>query len=170
MSVAGKIAEAKAFTISRVLDAPRDLVWQARSQREHFEKWWGPMGCKLEVRTFDFKPGGIIHYALKMPDGQTWWGRFVHREIVEPERMVFVSSFSDEKGGVARAPFNPNWPLEILNTMTFTEAGGKTTLAIHAVPLDAIEDEQAAFEGMFDSMRQGFGGTLNQLESYLKGL
>ncbi|MCR6733082.1 MAG: SRPBCC domain-containing protein [Afipia sp.] len=161
---------AKEFTITRVFDASRDLIWRAWSEPERLAQWWGPKGCKIEIGKLEFCPGGIFHYSMRMPDGQTvWWGRFVYREIEKPRRIVFVNSFSDEKGGLARAPFSPAWPLEVLNDLTLTEQDGKTTLALRSGPINPNAEERVMFEGMFDSMRQGFGGTFDQLDDYLKG-
>lgn len=158
---------AKAFTISRMFDAPRASVWAAWTQREAMAQWWGPRGCPLEAAVLDLRPSGMFHYAMGMRDSSRMWGRFVYREIAEPERLVFVNSFSDEQGGVTRAPFSPSWPLEILNVLTLTEQGGKTMLMLQGRPVDPTADESATFEGMFASMQQGFGGTLDQLETYL---
>ncbi|MBN8980900.1 MAG: SRPBCC domain-containing protein [Rhizobiales bacterium] len=157
----------KEFTISRTVNAPRDLVWKAWSERDAFGQWWGPKGCKLDVTKFEFRPGGMFHYGMKLPDGNVWWGRFVYREIVKPERIVFVNSFSDANGGVTRAPFSATWPLEILNNLTLTESGGKTTLDLSGGPVNPSDEERAMFESMFGSMTQGFGGTLDQLEEFL---
>src|SRR5262249_19009776 len=95
------------------------------------------------------------------------WGKFVYREIVAPERIVFINSFSDEEGNTIRAPFSPTWPLEILNTLTLSEHKGKTTLTIRAVPFNAAKEESETFEAGLDSMRQGFNGSLDQLADYL---
>ena len=59
------------------------------------------------------------------------------------------------------------WPLEMLNTLTFEENNGKTTLTLRGAAINATEAERQTFEGGFDSMRQGFGGTMDQLETYL---
>ena len=64
--------------------------------------------CRL-----DFRPGGIFHYGMRSPDGRDMWGKFVYREIVAPERIVFVNSFSDESGATVRAPFAADWPLGV---------------------------------------------------------
>jgi uncharacterized protein YndB with AHSA1/START domain len=104
---------------------------------------------------------------MRAPTGQEMWGKFVYREIKAPERVVFTNSFSDEKGGTTRAPFNPNWPLEVLNTVTFTETGGKTVIAMIGSPFNANAAEREAFESMRPSMNQGFKGTLDQLEEHL---
>jgi hypothetical protein len=58
-------------------------------------------------------------------------------------------------------------PLEILNTVTLAEHDGKTVLHLTSVPIDESAEERAGFEGLMDSMREGFGGTWDQLEAYL---
>ena len=96
------------------------------------------------------------------------WGRWVYREIVPPERLSFVSAFSDENGGVTRAPFfDGKWPLETLTTLTFTEHDGKTTLTMLGRPLNATEIERDTFRGNHASMHGGWGATLDQLTAYL---
>ncbi len=157
----------KSFVISRTFEAPRELVWKAWTDREALAQWWGPKGCAIEVARLDVRPGGIFHYGIGMPDGSKIWGRFVYHEIEKPSRLVFVDSFSDEKGGITRAFFSENFPLEILNVVTFTESGGKTTLRLEGNPINPTDEELAAFEGMHKSMEQGFGGTFDQLNDYL---
>jgi uncharacterized protein YndB with AHSA1/START domain len=160
--------DTKEFTISRVFDAPRSLVFKAQTEAEHLAKWWGPKGYEMLVAKLDLRPGGLFHYRMRSPEGHEMWGRFVYREIVAPERVVFVNSFSDEKGGIIRAPFAPDWPLEVLNVMTLTEDGGKTTLTLRGGPINASAAEINRFNSFHDSMQQGFGGTLDQLEAHLK--
>ena len=156
------------FAISRMLNVPRESVWKAWTEAARLEKWWGPKGSTVRVVALDVRPGGIFHYAMQFKPGHDIWGRFIYREIVAPERMVYVSAFSDAAGGVTRAPFfDGKWPLEILNTLTLTAQGGKTLLALRAHPLNARDDELKTFTGAFDSMRQGFGGSFEQLDSHL---
>jgi uncharacterized protein YndB with AHSA1/START domain len=165
-----KPASTPEFVISRTLDAPRDLVWKAYTEAERLAQWWGPKGSTIRVIKLDVRPGGIFHYSMAYSAGKEMFGRFIYREITAPVRLVFVSSFSDEKGGITRAPFpqiGQTWPLEVLNETTFSEEGDKTTVSLRAVPINAIEEELATFAGMFDSMRQGFGGTFDQLDAYL---
>lgn len=163
---ANAVVKDREFTITRSFNAPRDLVWKAWSEPQRLAQWWGPKGCKLEVRTLEFKPGGIFHYGMHMGQGM-WWGRFVYREIEKPERIVFVSSFSDEVGGITRAPFSATWPLEVLNNLTLTEENGKTSVSLRGGPINPTAEERAFYEGMFESMQQGFGGTFDQLDAYL---
>ncbi|MDB5816273.1 MAG: polyketide cyclase [Rhodocyclales bacterium] len=155
------------FEISRVLDAPRERVWQAFATAEALAQWWGPVGFAIEVKKLEFRAGGIFHYCMKSPTGDMW-GRFIYREVTAPARIVFINSFSDPQGEITRAPFpGLMWPLEVLNTLTLVEEGGKTTLSLRGGPINATVEELAVFRASFDSMRQGFGGTWDQLEVYL---
>ena len=115
----------------------------------------------------DLRPGGRYHYAMRTPDGQTMWGKFVYREITPKSRIVFVNSFSDEAGGTTRHPMAPTWPLEMLSIFTFEEQDGKTKFTVHWSPLDASEEERATFAAGHASMNQGWSGTLDQLAAYL---
>ncbi len=160
----------KDFIISRVFDAPRDLVWKCFTEPERMKQWWGPKGFTVVAAKMDLRPGGIYHYGMRTPDGHTMWGKFVYREIAAPERLVFVNTFSDETGGITRHPMSPTWPLEMLSTFTFEELpGGKTKFTIRWSALNAADEEQKTFDSSHDSMRQGWGGTLDQLGAYLAG-
>ena len=156
------------FKISRTFDAPLSLVWDMYAQEKHLRHWWGPKGFEWVKGSLDFRPGGIFHYGMKSPTGDVMWGKFVYREIVPMKKLVFTTSFSDENAGTTRAPFAANFPLEVLNTIEFSESAGKTTLAMTGTPFNAGDADKAFFESMFPSMQQGFKGTLDQLEEYLR--
>lgn len=155
------------LVITRVFDAPRDLMFKVWSNAEHLKNWWGPVGFKLGVAEFDFRPGGVFHYNMQSPDGNEMWGKFVYHEIESPEKIVFVNSFSDPEGNIVRAPFSAAFPLEIRNLLTFTETEGRTTITLRGGPINVSEEELNFFKGMFESMKQGFGGTFDQLAEYL---
>ncbi|MGH6870461.1 MAG: SRPBCC domain-containing protein [Rhizomicrobium sp.] len=156
--------------ITRVFDAPRDMLWMVHSQAGHLAKWWGPKGFEWLKGTLDFRPGGLFHYGMRAPSGDEMWGKFVYREIAAPEKIVFVNSFSDKDANTVRAPFAADWPLEVMNTLTFSESGGKTTLTLRGGPHNATPAEIARFIAMMPSMNQGFGGTYDQLAAYLATL
>src|SRR5262249_59813253 len=157
------------FVISRVLDAPRELVWKCFTDPERMKHWWGPKGFSVIASKMDLRVGDTYHYGMKTPNGDAMWGKFVYREIVANERLVFINSFSDENGGVTRHPGHPKWPLQLLSTFTFEDApGGKTKFAVRWRTFNATEDEQNTFDTMHDSMTQGWTGTMGQLEAYLK--
>lgn len=166
-AAAAASATSKEFVIERVFDAPRDLVWKAWTEKDRLMQWWGPKGFKMLVGTLDLKPGGSFHYGMQAPDGGEMWGKWVFREIVKPERLSFVNSFSDKDGGLTRHPMAPTWPIEMLGTMTLVDQGSKTLLVNRMVALNPTDEERATFEGGFDNMKQGFGGTWDQLAAYL---
>ena len=156
------------FVMSRVFDAPRDLIWKCFTEPERLKQWWGPKGFKVLASKMDLRPGGSYHYGMQTPNGQAMWGKFVYREVVPQERMVFINSFSDEEGGITRHPGNENWPLEMLSILTFEEMpGGKTKFTVTWAPYNATEEERKTFDSNRQSMLQGWGGTMEQLEVYL---
>ena len=157
----------RAFVITRTFDAPRTLVFQAFTESERLAQWWGPKGFAMLVSRLDLRPGGVFHYQMRSPDGHAMWGKFVYREIVAPERIVFVNSFADEAGNLVRHPASPTWPLEVLSILTLTEQAGKTTLTLTGYPINATEAERKTFEDGRSSMQQGFSGTWDQLDAYL---
>jgi uncharacterized protein YndB with AHSA1/START domain len=166
-AVAQGAQEGQTLEITRTFNAPRERVFQAFAEAERLARWWGPKGCSVHVARLDFRPGGDFHYRMDWPEGPSMWGRFVYREIVAPERLVWVNTFSDPDGNLVRAPFDVVLPLEILNTVTLTERDGRTVLHLRSVALNATAEEQAGFEGLFDSLREGWGGTWDQLDAYL---
>src|SRR5262245_40983622 len=120
--------EKNEFVISRTFDVPRRQLWQAFTDPQQMKSWWGPKGFGVAAQKMDLRAGGSYLYALRSPEGQTIWGKFVYREVTAPERMVYVNSFSDEKGGITRHPLSPAWPLEMLSTVTFSEQNGQSTV------------------------------------------
>ena len=115
----------------------------------------------------DFRVGGTNHYCMRTPDGHDMWGKMVYREIVEPERIVFIQSFSDENGGLGRHPMSPTWPQEMLSTFMFAEHEGKTTFTVTWIPYNATEVERKTFDDGRKGMVGGWTGTLDQLAEYL---
>ena len=158
------------FVISRVFDAPRGLVWKAFTEPERMKQWWGPKGFTVIASKMDLRPGGTYHYGMKAPDGSAMWGKMAFREITQPERMVFINSFSDEAGGLTRHPLAPTWPLEMLSVFTFEEMpDGKTKFTVTWSPYNATEEERKTFDAGHASMTGGWSGTMENLENYLKG-
>jgi len=157
------------FTITRLLDAPRERVWKAWTEAEHLKHWWGPKGFTVHTCRVDLRPGGIFHYGMRGPDGNDMWGRFTYREIVAPEKLVFINAFSDPQGGVKPAPFSEDWPTEMLSTVTFEAQGAKTRVTVRWLPHNATEVQRKTFEDGMDSMNQGWTGTFEELAGYLRG-
>ncbi len=168
MTQAVETSAIEPFVISRVFDAPRELVFKAFTDPEHMKHWWGPKGFNVIVSDMDLRPGGTYHYGLEAHDGSTMWGLFVYQEISAPERIELVSSFSDAKRGLTRHPMSPGWPLQMLSVFTFEEiARDRTRLTISWAPINESDEERATFERGRPSMTQGWSGTFEQLEAYL---
>ncbi len=160
-------APGREFVFTRGFDAPRATVWRAWTEAEQLQRWFGPKGCTVPACSVDLRPGGLFHYCMKTPDGHVMWGKWIFREIVPPEKLEVIVSFSDAQGGVTRHPLSPTWPLETLSTMTLTERAGKTELTLRWAPYGATESERLTFGLSHESLQQGWTGTMDQLAAYL---
>jgi uncharacterized protein YndB with AHSA1/START domain len=172
--VATKILEkggADVFEIERWFDAPQALVWETMTEAKHLAHWWGPAGFSIGECSVDFRIGGVFHYCMRAKSGGgEMWGRFRYLEIGAPARLVYMVSFSDAEGGVTRAPFAGEWPLEMLNVVTLRAEKGGTRLVLKSCAYNGNEAERATFKEGFASMQGGFSGTYEMLEAYLAGL
>lgn len=155
------------FLITRIFDAPRDLVWKAWTDPAMLAKWFGPKGCASRVAKMDLRPGGMLHTCLTMPDGNEMWGKFVYREVDPPSRLVWLHSFSDAQGGITRHPMHSGWPLTMLTTVTFEALNGKTRIVLTWSLVDATEEERKTFVENMAGMNLGWGGSFTQLDAFL---
>jgi uncharacterized protein YndB with AHSA1/START domain len=158
-------ARERELVVTRTFDAPRALVFRAWTEPEHLRRWFGPRGWTLTVCTIDLRPGGIWHYCMRGPGGEESWGRAVYREITPPERLVYTDSFSDAAGNVVeptRYGLSPDFPREMLVTVTFEARDGKTLVTL-----------RLAFGTTPDAERQavqwGWGESLDRLAETLAG-
>lgn len=159
----------KPFSISRVFNAPRELVFQAFTEPVHLVRWFGPAGCKVIRLSMDLRAGGIYHYGLQTPDGGEMWGKQVFLEVTPPERLVIIQSFSDKDGGLTRHPMSATWPLEMHATSIFEDAGdGTTKLTINWAPHNSDEASIATFDGARENMAGGFTGMFGSLDTFLQ--
>ena len=140
--------------ITRILDAPRSLVFKAWTDPKHVAQWWGPHGFTTPVCELDVRPGGAIRIHMRGPDGTVYPMTGVYQEIVEPERLVFTGAALDEEG-------NPLF--EVLNTVTLAEQGGKTTLTLQARVVKSTAEAIPYLEGM----EAGWEQSLERLEAHL---
>src|SRR5678815_4717587 len=75
--------------LSRVLDAPRDLVFRMFTEEDHFAKWFGPRGFTTTIRQADIRVGGHLRFELRAPNGQVWDSRITYLEMKRPELLVY---------------------------------------------------------------------------------
>src|SRR5437868_7359642 len=101
----------KELTITRIFDAPRELVFKAWIDPKHVAQWWGPKGYTNPVCELDVRPGGAMNITMLGPDGVLIPTRGIFQEIVEPERIVFTNVAFENEAGEAG--------LEVVNTITF---------------------------------------------------
>ena len=165
-------ATSATFEITREFDAPRATVFAAWTDCQHLLKWFGPKGMPLSKCNNDLRPGGTMHYAMRLPDGSDGWGKWTYRAVTPPEYLEVIACFSDAEGNVTRNPWKANWPLQTLSRTTFTEANGKTTVTLRWAPYEATPEEEAAFNDpqARGGMKMGWAGTFEQLDAYLATL
>jgi uncharacterized protein YndB with AHSA1/START domain len=142
------------LVITRVLEAPRSLVFKAWTEPEHFVRWWGPNGFTTPFCKMDVRPGGVTHFCMRSPEGRDYWGRWVYREVVPPERIVFTDTFADEEGNPAEpARYGmPDWPFETLVTVTLAEDQGKTKLTLHHAVALSLAESTGAMQGWNEAL------------------
>lgn len=143
---------------TRSFDAPRELVFSAFSSCEHLKHWWGPRAWPMAECSLDFREGGVWHYCLRGPNqGDEAWGRAEFKRIVEPERIVYIDSFSDAEGNI-----NSDMP-EGLTTFEFAEENGATQVTGRTEYSSASELEKVLDMGVIEGMTE----TIDRLEEYL---
>jgi uncharacterized protein YndB with AHSA1/START domain len=138
------------LVITRLLDAPRELVFRAWTDPRHAGQWWGPVNYPASHIEMDVRPGGAWRICLRSTEGKPdlWQGGVV-REVVAPERLVFTFAWEEagERG------------LETLVTVTFSEEGGKTRMTFRQVPFQSVEER--------DGHRWGWNSAFERLHETL---
>jgi uncharacterized protein YndB with AHSA1/START domain len=163
-------ASSAPFRIQRVVRAPRELVWQAWTEREHLAQWFGPKGCTLSSERFELRPGGVVLYTMHWQGREAMRGKWTMHAVQAPERLEFTTSFADAAGNTIRAPMADQWPLEMATVVTFEPHAGKgmgTVITVQSSALGASPAEQQTFDQGHASMAAGWGGTFDQLDAHL---
>jgi len=92
------VNETEPMVITRVFDAPRELVWKAWTDPKYVMQWWGPKGFTAPFCEIDFRVGGKFLLSMRTPDGWEGWNGGEYYEIVPYEKIVSSMYFSDSKG------------------------------------------------------------------------
>ncbi len=142
-------------TITRVLHAPRALVFAAWTEPKHLAQWWGPKGFTNPVCQIDARVGGALRIHMRAPDGAIYPMQGVIRELVAPERLVFTNIAVDAAG---------RHLLEGLTTVTFADEQGKTRLTMHTHAVAVAELAIAYLQGM----EMGWTGSIDKLEAFVE--
>jgi uncharacterized protein YndB with AHSA1/START domain len=150
--------------ISRVIDAPRELVVVAFTRVRHLSRWWGPEGFSTTTRSFEFRVGGEWDFVMHGPDGTDYQEWITWREIVPPERIALVHGESRD---------DPN---AFESVLTFEPAGEETRIVMRTVfPTKELRDEAVekyhAIEGGEQTLRNlaAYVAELTRNETTRKG-
>ncbi len=149
--LAEQLGNIRKLVLTRIFDAPREIVFKAWTDPKHLAQWWGPRGFTNPVCEIDVRPGGAIRIDMRGPDGVVYPMSGAFHEIVPPERLVFTSSAF-------------NGQIEVHNTVTFAEVDGKTKLTLRAVVVKSTPEVAAALAGM----EEGWSQSLERLVELLK--
>jgi len=132
---------------TRVLDAPRELVFSVWTDPKHLAQWWGPDGFTTTTHAFDFWPGGVWRFVMHGPDGRDYQNRIIFDEIVPPERIVYRHDGGEDVE-----------PVQFAQTVTFEDFGnGQTRLIWHGT-FPSVEErarvirEYGADKGLVQTM------------------
>lgn len=145
-------ASDRELVITRVFDAPREIVFAAWTRAEHLVRWFGPKDFTLPDCELDFRVGGAYRFCMRSPEGEDHWVWGEYREIVEPERIVFTWN----RGNDARGKLWSSTEVEV----TFIERDGKTEFTLR----------QSLFETVpyRDEHGFGWGQALDRLGAYVE--
>jgi uncharacterized protein YndB with AHSA1/START domain len=155
-------ATKRELVITRIFDAPRELVWQAWTDPKQLVKWWGPKDFTAPVAKIEPRVGGKYLYCMRSPEGQDYWSTGTYREVVPLERLVCTDSFADADGNVVPGShygLGEDFPLEMQVTITFEEVDGKTKMTLKHVGLP---------ENMSDMTSTGWNESFDKLAESLK--
>lgn len=144
--------------ISRRLDAPRKLVWEAWSHPEHLQTWWAPPPLTTPICEMDFRPGGVFRTVMRDPDGAEYGGEGCFVDLVPQSRIVFTDALGPGWRPVA-SPF-------MTVVITMADEGNGTRYGAHI--LHADEDARIKHEEM--GFHTGWGSVINQLGEFAKKL
>ena len=138
------------LAITRVLDAPRALVFKAWTEPARLVQWFGPQGFSIPACEMDVRPAGAWRLCMRSPTGVDHWVAGVYREIVPPERLVFTWVRQDAEGKLGA---------ETVVTVTLVAEGAKTKLTLHHALFESVAAR--------DDHRGGWTSCLDRLPGYL---
>jgi uncharacterized protein YndB with AHSA1/START domain len=153
MNAPQKFGEAS-VKITRVFDAPRDLVWQAWSDPKMMAQWFGPRGFSSSVPQWEFRVGGALRIVMHGPDGNDYPMKGVFTEVKAPERLAFTNIALDGDG---------NHLLEGETTVVLSESAGKTTMLLTSRAVGRVPMAPQMLAGM----EAGWTQSIDKMEEIL---
>jgi len=157
------------LVITRIFDAPLELVWKMFTEPEMMKKWWGPKIFSCPHVEMDFRVGGKYFSCMRGSPAegapvQDFWSTGTYKEIVPMEKIVATDSFADEKGNIVSSAHYgmEGFPLEMLVTFEFAEVDGKTKMTLTHKGIEKIDEKNRA------GMDQGWNESFDKLSTNLK--
>ncbi|MGY8814487.1 MAG: SRPBCC family protein [Gammaproteobacteria bacterium] len=150
------MSELPEYSLERIFEAPRELVWQAWTDPEVLHRWYGP-GAETIIHKFDLEPGGMWLNEMKW-GGNSHFQKVVFQEVSQPSMLVWHHySSTDAKWNSITNPMMADWPRLLLTTVMFEEMGNKTKVRLSQVPMEATDTEIACFAKAMVGMDKGWG-------------
>ncbi len=151
------------ITITRVIDAPREVVWKYWTDPDYAKRWWGPKDFTAPHVSIDLRVGGRYLNSMQAPDGKKYWSTGIFEEIVPPEKLVMTGSFADESGNVMPAFYydmEGDFPLSLQITVTLEGEGGKTKMTLRHAGFSEGAGKRLAEQGWNESFDKIDAGLL----------
>jgi uncharacterized protein YndB with AHSA1/START domain len=148
MTEKNKDLPVRELMLTRILDAPRELVFKLWTEPAHLAQWWGPKGFTNPVCEIEARAGAAIRVHMRAPDGTVYPMGGAIEEIVPPRRLVFTTS---AHAGGESGPFFVN-----RNTVTFDDLDGRTKLTLHVRVVEAAPGSEDALAGMDQGWSESF--------------
>ena len=156
------------FTLERLFDAPRELVWKTWTEPKLLARWYGPR-VETIIHRLDVEPGGLWLNEMKMANG-SGYQRTEYTEVTPPARLVMLQANTDADWNITANPMMADWPKQLLTTVTFEAEGDRTKMRLTWVPHDASDAEIACFAGATEGMGKGWGAGMELLAELLAEL
>ena len=154
-------SENKKIVINRTFDAPRKKVWQAWTEPNQIEEWWGPHGFTTRVDEMDFKPGGHFKYTMLDKDENEYPSVGVFQKITASKCIVATDEFGDSDKNEKAAP--EGLPTGMVNTTSFDDVGEQTKVTISIMHQSVADRKKHEEMGVVE----GFKQQMDKLEEYL---
>jgi len=155
------------LVLTRVLEAPRKLVWKVWTDSGHLAQWWGPPGSRIQVKSLDLRPSGEFRFGIVSPEAEVMWVRFLFEEVEPHGRLAFRLGITDPEGALIPFPGLPSFPREIRHVVAFEDQGPRTVVTLRVTPYQADADQGKGFSDLVADMTRGYGESLKQLEAVL---
>lgn len=138
--------------LTRVFDAPRELVFAAWIDPQQLVKWFAPGDCSISYKYADIRPGGSYHSCIDDPVHGQCWCKGTYQEISFPDKIVFTMEMTNaegqdmESGNTGKAE---QWPAKTIVTINFSDNRGKTHVSLHQTVSASLAQKTGALPSWF---------------------